>query len=60
MIASNYTDAKIREYKGKKHYELNPHVFALVSEESCTLCAVAKLEPSAPLHVRVGWDLRAA
>lgn len=30
MIASNYTDAKIREYKGKKHYELNPHVFALV------------------------------
>jgi len=30
MIASNYTDAKIREYKGKKHYELSPHVFALV------------------------------
>ena len=47
MIASNYTDAKIREYKGKKHYELNPHVFALVSEESCTPRAVAELELSA-------------
>lgn len=46
MIASNYTDAKIREYKGKKHYELNPHVFALVSEESCTPRGVAELEPS--------------
>jgi myosin heavy subunit len=30
MIAANYTDARIREYKGKKHYELAPHVFALV------------------------------
>jgi hypothetical protein len=32
MISSNYTDAKIREYKGKKHYELSPHVFALADE----------------------------
>jgi myosin-1 len=32
MIASNYTDAKIREYKGKKHYELSPHVYALADE----------------------------
>jgi len=32
LIVGNYTDAKIREYKGKKSYELAPHVFALASE----------------------------
>lgn len=32
MIGSLYTDARIREYKGKKHYELSPHVFSLADE----------------------------
>lgn len=32
MIPALYTDAKIREYKGKKAYELPPHVFALADE----------------------------
>jgi len=32
MIASNYTDAKIREYRGKKFFELPPHVYALADE----------------------------
>jgi myosin-1 len=32
MIAAYYTDAKIREYKGKKAYELPPHVYALADD----------------------------
>lgn len=53
MIASNYTDAKIREYKGKKHYELNPHVFALVSE-SAAHCALWP-SSSRARRCRCGW-----
>jgi len=30
MIPRLYTEAKIREYKGKKYYEMAPHVYALV------------------------------
>lgn len=31
-IEAIYTDAKIREYKGKKSYELPPHVYSLADE----------------------------
>ena len=29
MIRPLYTDARIREYRGKKYFELPPHVYAL-------------------------------
>eukprot|EP00455_Lapot_gusevi_P019546 TRINITY_DN2088_c0_g1_i2.p1 TRINITY_DN2088_c0_g1~~TRINITY_DN2088_c0_g1_i2.p1 ORF type:complete len:303 (+),score=98.18 TRINITY_DN2088_c0_g1_i2:88-996(+) len=31
-IAHNYTEAKIREYKGKNFFELPPHIFALADD----------------------------
>eukprot|EP00466_Bigelowiella_natans_P017084 jgi/Bigna1/84676/fgenesh1_pg.205_\ len=32
MIRGAYTEGKIREYRGKKFYELPPHVFALADD----------------------------
>lgn len=32
MIAAMYTEARIREYRGKKFFEMPPHVYALADE----------------------------
>ena len=37
MIAPLYTDARIREYRGKKFYELPPHTYALVCDPGSIL-----------------------
>lgn len=37
MIHSLYTDARIREYRGKKYFELSPHVYSVADDTYSTM-----------------------